>query len=89
MFYDEGLGFRPLRTLGKTALFVLLWNISAYCYTRALQMKPALDVMTLFATNSSFVYLLSWIVLHKQFMSIRVQHIGSAVFSIYIIYIQQ
>lgn len=32
----------------------------------------ATDVMALFATNVSCVYLLSWVILHEQFVGIRI-----------------
>lgn len=38
----------------------------------ALSVLDATDVMSLFATNVSFVYLLSWVVLHDQFVGLRV-----------------
>ncbi len=68
----EGLGVRPLKVLAKCASFSLLWTITCYIYMRTLPMKAALDVVALFATNSCFVYVLSWIILQKQFMAIRV-----------------
>lgn len=41
-------------------------------YMYALSVLDATDVMSLFATNVSFVYLLSWVVLHDQFVGLRV-----------------
>ena len=41
-------------------------------YMYALSVLDATDVMALFATNVSFVYLLSWVVLHDQFVGLRV-----------------
>ncbi len=42
-------------------------------YMYALSVLDATDVMALFATNVSFVYLLSWVVLHDQFVGLRVK----------------
>lgn len=41
-------------------------------YMYALSVLDATDVMSLFATNVSFVYLLSWVILHDQFVGLRV-----------------
>ena len=43
-------------------------------YMYALSVLDATDVMALFATNVSFVYLLSWVVLHDQFVGLRVNN---------------
>ena len=72
VFSEDGLTYRPLKVLAKVVSFSLLWVVTSYVYLRALDLKPCLDVITLFATNSSFVYLLAWILLQKQFMAIRV-----------------
>lgn len=42
-------------------------------YIRSLKILLATDVMALFATNVSSVYLLSWVILHEQFVGIRVR----------------
>jgi solute carrier family 35 protein F3/4 len=44
-------------------------------YMYALSVLDATDVMALFATNVSFVYLLSWVVLHDQFVGLRVNNL--------------
>ena len=50
-------------------------------YIRSLNMQPALDCVAVFATASSFAYLLSWVVLHDRFIGVRVSgfcfHLGS------------
>lgn len=46
-------------------------------YIYSLRILLATDVMALFATNVSCVYLLSWVILHEQFVGVRV---SSAVF---------
>jgi hypothetical protein len=44
-------------------------------YILSLKILLATDVMALFATNVSFVYLLSWVILHEQFVGIRVRNL--------------
>lgn len=41
-------------------------------YIYSLRILLATDVMALFATNVSCVYLLSWVILHEQFVGVRV-----------------
>ena len=48
-------------------------------YMYALSVLDATDVMALFATNVSFVYLLSWVVLHIQFVGLRVRTLNHLV----------
>lgn len=41
-------------------------------YIYSLRILLATDVMALFATNVTCVYLLSWVILHEQFVGVRV-----------------
>ncbi len=59
----------------KCAFFTLLWLLTSYCYARAVDLKPTLDVVALFGSHSGFVYLLSWTVLRQQFLPMRVWYI--------------
>lgn len=56
----------------KCILFCILWVGTNYMYILSLRILLATDVMALFATNVSFVYILSWVILHEQFVGIRV-----------------
>ncbi|XP_031357912.1 uncharacterized protein LOC116181661 isoform X5 [Photinus pyralis] len=69
-FRDKG--FTAARFLTRCSLFCLLWVITNYMYIRALCILLSTDVMALFATNVSSVYLLSWVILHEQFVGIRI-----------------
>ncbi|XP_017770341.1 PREDICTED: putative thiamine transporter SLC35F3 isoform X3 [Nicrophorus vespilloides] len=69
-FRDKG--FTAGRFLTRCSLFCLLWVGTNYMYIRSLHILLATDVMALFATNISFVYLLSWVILHEQFVGIRI-----------------
>ena len=52
--------------------FSFLWLLTNFLYIKALNALGCTEVIALFATNISFVYLLSWVVLHEQFVGIRV-----------------
>lgn len=41
-------------------------------YIHALRILDSTDVMALYSSNVSFVYLLSWVVLHEQFVGVRI-----------------
>ncbi|CAH0723562.1 unnamed protein product, partial [Brenthis ino] len=65
-------GFTFARFLSRCGLFCLLWVVTIYMYTYALKILLSTDVVTLFATNVSCVYLLSWVILHEQFVGVRI-----------------
>ncbi|KAL1506604.1 hypothetical protein ABEB36_005933 [Hypothenemus hampei] len=65
-------GFTAGRFMTRCSLFCLLWVGTNYMYILSLKILLATDVMALFATNVSFVYLLSWVILHEQFVGIRI-----------------
>ena len=69
-FRDKGL--TSGRFLSRSSLFCILWVATNYMYVHSLSILLATDVMTLFATNVACVYLLSWVILHEQFVGVRV-----------------
>ncbi|RZF49144.1 hypothetical protein LSTR_LSTR008430 [Laodelphax striatellus] len=69
-FRDKG--FTAGRFLTRCSLFCFLWVGTNYMYVHSLRILLATDVMALFATNVSCVYLLSWVILHEQFVGVRV-----------------
>ncbi|CAG9853816.1 unnamed protein product [Phyllotreta striolata] len=69
-FRDKG--FTAVRFMTRCSLFCILWVGTNYMYILSLRILLATDVMALFATNVSFVYLLSWVILHEQFVGIRI-----------------
>ncbi|KAH0947542.1 hypothetical protein HN011_009674 [Eciton burchellii] len=69
-FRDKGL--TSGRFLIRCSLFCSLWVITNYLYIHSLRILLATDVMALFATNVSCVYLLSWVILHEQFVGVRI-----------------
>ncbi|XP_076171715.1 uncharacterized protein LOC143148848 isoform X3 [Ptiloglossa arizonensis] len=69
-FRDKG--FTGGCFLIKCSLFCGLWVVTNYMYIYSLRILLATDVMALFATNVSYVYLLSWVILHEQFVGVRI-----------------
>ncbi|KAL1123518.1 hypothetical protein AAG570_002595 [Ranatra chinensis] len=65
-------GFTTGRFMTRCCLFCLLWVGTNYMYVHSLRILLATDVMALFATNVSCVYLLSWVILHEQFVGVRI-----------------
>lgn len=60
------------RFLNRCLSFCILWLLTTYLYTLSLRVLFATDAMALFATNVACVYLLSWVILHEQFVGVRV-----------------
>ncbi|XP_026474662.1 putative thiamine transporter SLC35F3 [Ctenocephalides felis] len=69
-FRDKG--FTAGRFLSRCCLFCVLWVATSYVYVHSLRVLLATDVMALFATNVASVYLLSWVILHEQFVGVRI-----------------
>uniref|UniRef100_A0ABD2X0M1 EamA domain-containing protein n=1 Tax=Trichogramma kaykai TaxID=54128 RepID=A0ABD2X0M1_9HYME len=65
-------GFSSGRFLSRSSLFCGLWVATNYMYIHSLSILLATDVITLFATNVACVYLLSWVILHEQFVGVRI-----------------
>ncbi|XP_037945479.1 uncharacterized protein LOC119677963 isoform X1 [Teleopsis dalmanni] len=65
-------GFTIGRFLNRCLSFCILWLITTYLYTLSLRVLYATDAMALFATNVACVYLLSWVILHEQFVGVRI-----------------
>jgi len=69
-FKDKG--YSPGKFLGYCTLFGLVAFVTNYLYVLSLNWLTCTDVLSLFACNVAFVYLLSWVVLHHQFVGIRI-----------------
>ncbi|KAJ2947600.1 hypothetical protein O0L34_g17398 [Tuta absoluta] len=65
-------GFTFARFLSRCGLFCLLWIVTVFMYTYSLRILLSTDVVALFATNVSCIYLLSWVILHEQFVGVRI-----------------
>ncbi|XP_069172189.1 solute carrier family 35 member F3 [Procambarus clarkii] len=69
-FRDRGVTFSKFMT--RSCLFCLLWVVTNYMYVYALRILDCTDVMALYSAHVSFVYLLSWVILHDQFVGVRI-----------------
>jgi solute carrier family 35, member F3/4 len=65
-------GFQIGRYINRCITFCILWVASTYLYMKSLNVLFSTDVIVLFATNVASVYLLSWVILHEQFVGVRV-----------------
>ncbi|XP_063704945.1 solute carrier family 35 member F3 isoform X1 [Culicoides brevitarsis] len=65
-------GFTVGRFLNRCLSFCILWVIMTYILMLSLKSLLATDVLALFATNVASVYLLSWVILHEQFVGVRI-----------------
>lgn len=75
----ESFPFPPLgRFLNRCLCFCILWLVTTYLYTLSLHVLYATDALALFATNVACVYLLSWVILHEQFVGVRVCYVSSS-----------
>ncbi len=68
----ECLAVSAAKFLGRCCLFSMLWTLTQFLLVYSLRVLGCTEVMALFATNVSFIYLLSWVVLHEHFVGIRV-----------------
>ena len=72
--FGEGRALsRFLKVILKSGMLSVMWMVSCYVYARALTYKSPLDALSLFSTHTNFVYLMSWVLLQKQFIEIRVR----------------
>ncbi|KAF0305718.1 putative thiamine transporter SLC35F3 [Amphibalanus amphitrite] len=70
-FRDRGFTFAQFTC--RTLLLCLLWVATNYLLIRSLRALACTDVVALYSTHAAFVYLLSWVVLHEQFVGVRVR----------------
>lgn len=69
-FIDRG--FTTIQFFTRCILFCSLWTLANYLLIYGIRKLDATVSMTLFATSVNFIYFLSWVVLHHQFVGIRV-----------------
>ncbi|KFM82411.1 Solute carrier family 35 member F3, partial [Stegodyphus mimosarum] len=65
-------GLTILHFFTRSMFFCVLWVATNYMLINALGKLDATAVMALQASSASFVYLLSWVILHDQFVGIRI-----------------
>ncbi|KAL7644227.1 UNVERIFIED_CONTAM: hypothetical protein RMT77_005053 [Armadillidium vulgare] len=69
-FRDRGLTFG--KYFSRCIFFCFLWVGSNYMYVNSLRILDCTDVMALYSTHIAFVYLLAWVILHEQFVGVRI-----------------
>lgn len=69
-------GFTAGRFLNSCLSFSILWVTMTYILVLSLKSLLATEQLALFATNVASVYLLSWVILHEQFVGVRVSSIN-------------
>uniref|UniRef100_T1JB45 EamA domain-containing protein n=1 Tax=Strigamia maritima TaxID=126957 RepID=T1JB45_STRMM len=70
LFREKGL--TTVKVVTRVAFFCALWVTTNYMYNHALRVLDATDVIALYSSSVSFVYLLSWVILHEQFVGVRI-----------------
>jgi len=65
-------GMTPLQFLGKCTFFCMMWILTHYLLIFTIRRLDVTVVMSLFACSTVLVYLLSWVVLHHQFVGSRI-----------------
>ncbi|XP_015908781.1 solute carrier family 35 member F3 [Parasteatoda tepidariorum] len=69
-FREKGLS--ALHFLIRSTFFCVLWVGTNYMLISAASRLDATALMALQASSASFIYLLSWVILHEQFVGIRI-----------------
>ncbi|GFX96388.1 putative thiamine transporter SLC35F3 [Trichonephila clavipes] len=69
-FRERGLS--AIHFLTRSMFFCVLWVGTNYMLIYTIDKLDATAVMALQASRASFVYLLSWVILHEQFVGIRI-----------------
>src|SRR5699024_8571557 len=72
-------GFTTWQFLSRCAFFCVLCTLANYMLIFSLRILDATVVMALYSCTVSIVYLLSWVVLHQQFVGVRVSPGDAAV----------
>ncbi|GAB6023863.1 hypothetical protein CHUAL_008602 [Chamberlinius hualienensis] len=65
-------GFTVSKFFSRSGLFCALWFAANYMFIHAVRILDTTDVLALYSTNVSFIYLLSWVILHEQFVGVRI-----------------
>lgn len=69
-FIDRG--FTTIQFFTRCILFCSLWTLANYLLIYGIRKLDATVSMSLFASSVNFTYFLSWVILHNQFVGIRV-----------------
>ncbi|XP_022253227.1 putative thiamine transporter SLC35F3 isoform X1 [Limulus polyphemus] len=69
-FHEKG--FTTTQFFGRCSLFCLLSIVTKYMFIYSIGILDTTDVLALFSSRISFIYLLSWVVLHQQFVGLKI-----------------
>lgn len=69
-FQEKQLSFSQF--FARCGLFTVMWIITNFLLVYALRILDTTDVLALYASHVAFVYLLSWVILHEQFVGVRI-----------------
>nr|VZH99528.1 unnamed protein product [Spirometra erinaceieuropaei] len=76
--------------LSRTLFLSCLWLAYVYSLIRSLQELPLIDCVVIICTSPCYLYLFSWIILHKRFLASRiVAFVISSCGTILLIYLDQ
>uniref|UniRef100_A0A0X3NZW1 Solute carrier family 35 member F3 n=1 Tax=Schistocephalus solidus TaxID=70667 RepID=A0A0X3NZW1_SCHSO len=76
--------------LGRTFFLTCLWLAYVYSLIRSLEELPLIDCVVIICTSPCYLYLFSWIILHKRFLASRiVAFVISSCGTILLIYLDQ
>ncbi|XP_076361669.1 solute carrier family 35 member F3-like isoform X2 [Tachypleus tridentatus] len=69
-FHEKG--FTTTQFFGRCSLFCFLSVVTKYMFIYSIGILDTTDVLALFSSRISFIYLLSWVVLHEQFVGLKI-----------------
>nr|CAH8867729.1 unnamed protein product [Trichobilharzia regenti] len=61
-----------MKVIARCSLLSSLWQIFIHCYIRSLRIVAPVDCAAITAVLPCFIYLLSWIIVHRRFCALRV-----------------
>lgn len=69
-FQEKQLSFSQF--FARCGLFTVMWIVTNLLLVFGLRLLDTTDVLALYSAHVAFVYLLSWVILHQQFVGVRV-----------------
>ncbi|XP_022686706.1 solute carrier family 35 member F4-like isoform X4 [Varroa jacobsoni] len=69
-FQEKQLSFSQF--FARCGLFTVMWIVTNFLLVFALRLLDTTDVLALYSAHVAFVYLLSWVILHEQFVGVRI-----------------
>ncbi|XP_028966467.1 putative thiamine transporter SLC35F3 [Galendromus occidentalis] len=69
-FQEKQLSFSQF--FARCGLFTVMWIVTNLLLVFGLRLLDTTDVLALYSAHVAFVYLLSWVILHQQFVGVRI-----------------